>query len=325
MITKIIKPTKINIEKCALELKKGNIIAFPTETVYGLGANALNSKAVKKIFIAKGRPQDNPLIMHIADKNDINKYVLNVPKKAQLLIDKFWPGPLTVILKKKKIVPKEITAGLNSVAIRMPANKIALELISKSNFPLAAPSANSSGKPSPTKAKHVYDDLKGKIKYVIDGNDCDIGIESTVIDFTSRTPTILRPGKITKEMIEKIIGKINVTKTKTKKVKSPGMKYTHYKPKAEVILIKTRIAQKFVNDISKKNNVLFILNSKTSIKAKQILKYKTNEQLAKNIFAWFRDADSKKINIIVVEAVKEIALGKAIMNRLKKASNVIIE
>jgi len=325
MITKILKPTKSNIEKCALELKKGNIVAFPTETVYGLGANALNPKAVKKIFVAKGRPQDNPLIVHIANKNDLKKYVINVPKKAEILINKFWPGPLTVVLKKKNIIPDIITAGLNSVAIRMPQNKTALKLIKISNCPIAAPSANSSGKPSPTKAMHVFDDLKGKIKYIIDGNECNIGIESTVIDFTSRIPTILRPGRITQEIIEKTIGKVYIAIKQTSEVRSPGMKYTHYKPNAEVILVKTKIAQKFVNNLCKNNKVLFIVNSKTKINTNQILRYNTNEDLAKNIFSWFRAADKSKNNIIVVEATKETGLGTAIMNRLKKASNVILE
>ncbi len=325
MKTKIVKATDQNIKKATKEIMAGNLVAFPTETVYGLGANALNENAIKKIFIAKGRPQDNPLIMHISKANDIYKYVTNVPKKVEKLINKYWPGPLTIILKKKKIVPNIITAGLNSVAIRIPQNKIALELISKSNCPIAAPSANTSGKPSPTTAKHVYEDLNTKISTIIDGGPCSIGLESTVIDFTTRIPTLLRPGAITKEMIEKIIGKINLSKSNAKKIKSPGMKYNHYKPKAEVILIKTKIVKRFITEISEKNKVLCILNSKTKINIKNKITYKNDKHLGQNLFAWFRDADSKKFNIIIVEATKETKLGVAIMNRLKKASNVIIE
>lgn len=324
--TEILKPTKNNIDKCVKEIKKGNIVAFPTETVYGLGANALNTKAVKKIFIAKGRPQDNPLILHIANKNDLYKYVLNVPKKAEILINKYWPGPLTIILKKNKIVPNITTANLNSVAIRIPENKIALKLISKSNLPLAAPSANTSGKPSPTTAKHVYDDLKEKINYILDGHKCQIGIESTVIDFTSKTPIILRPGKITKEMIEKQIGKINVWKNKnSKKVKSPGMKYRHYSPKAQVILLKNISEVKNILKQNPKTKIASITKSKVNIKLSKKTNYKNDEELAKNIFSFFRDCDKKNIEIIIVEIPKDVGLGNAILNRLRKSASIIIE
>jgi len=286
MKTKIIIANKESVLRAAKLIMQNELVAFSTETVYGLGANALNKKAVEKIFIAKGRPQDNPLIVHIANKKQLNELVLNVPKKANILINKFWPGPLTIVLKKSKKVPKIITAGLDSVAIRMPRNKTALELI-KNSCPIAAPSANTSGKPSPTNAEHVYDDLKNKIPLILDGGKCKIGIESTVIDFTRKIPTILRPGKITKKMIEKLIGKINIANEKTK-VKSPGMKYRHYSPKAKVILIDDLKRLK----INENEKIIIITKTKNHYKNK--IEYKTNKELAQNIFYWFREADKKR-------------------------------
>jgi len=193
MQTKILKPTNENIEIAAKIIRQNGTVAFPTETVYGLGANALNEKAIKKIFKAKGRPQDNPLIVHIANKDSLEEIVKEIPLKAKQLIDHFWPGPLTIVLKKKKKIPKVVTANLDSVAVRMPKNKIALELIKKSKRPIAAPSANTSTKPSPTKAEHVIEDLDKKIDAIIKGPNVQVGLESTVIDLTLKIPRILRP------------------------------------------------------------------------------------------------------------------------------------
>jgi L-threonylcarbamoyladenylate synthase len=234
MKTKILKSSEV--DKAAKIIKSDGIVAFPTETIYGLGANGLNDFAVRKIFIAKGRPQDNPLILHVSSIDQVRALVTEIPVKARKLMNAFWPGPLTIVMNKSNIVPSSV-CGLKTVAIRMPKNDIALELITKSGCPIAAPSANTSGKPSPTIAMHVIDDLDGKIDAVIDGGSTEIGIESTVIDLTEK-PLILRPGMITKKQIESVIGKISsVTVINEQRVvpKSPGMKYKHYSPKAEVI------------------------------------------------------------------------------------------
>ena len=308
MKTRIIKPlNKSDLKKPAKFLRKGKLVAFPTETVYGLGANALDVDAVKKIFIAKGRPADNPLIVHIADKNDLKKLVRKIPEKAKILIEKFWPGPLTIVFEKKEIVSNIVTARQKTVAVRMPKNKIALDLIKMARVPIAAPSANTSTRPSPTKAEHVFDDLNGKIDIIVDGGKTDVGLESTVIDLTSKIPTILRPGKITKEEIEKLIGKVFAKTKSGKNVKSPGMKYKHYSPKAKVILASKKeikkISKKFKD---KKIGIIFCGNSL--------------EEYAKNIFSEFREMDKMGIEVILAEKVEEKGIGVAIMNRLKKAA-----
>lgn len=207
-----IKSSKAVFNKAANILKKGGLVAFPTETVYGLGANALCKEAVKKIYQAKGRPSDNPLIIHIAEFSEIKPLVKKIPQKAKVLIDKFWPGPLTIVFEKSPIIPEETSGGLNTVAIRMPKNKIAQQLIKVCGFPIAAPSANKSGSPSPTLANHVFDDLNSKIDMIIDGGMCDCGIESTVVDVTGDKIYILRPGSITKEMLEDTIGEVYLDK-----------------------------------------------------------------------------------------------------------------
>jgi L-threonylcarbamoyladenylate synthase len=311
MKTKIItlsskKTHDSKIKKASKILKEGGLVAFPTETVYGLGANALNEKAVSKIFIAKGRPQDNPLIVHISDVKQLNSLVDKIPKKANKLMEKFWPGPLTLIFKKSKMVPDVVTCGLDSVAIRMPENKIALNLIEKSGVPIAAPSANISGKPSPTTAEHVLEDLDGKINLIIDGGEVEIGLESTVLDLTKKTPQILRPGKVTKKQLEKVIGKVK-DNGKSKKVKSPGMKYRHYSPNAKVLIIKTK------EEIKK-------IHEKNRDKKIKILNYSDEITMAHNLFKDFRSCDKEGYDIILVKAPREKDLGFAIMNRLRKAS-----
>ena len=314
------------LEQAAKIIKKGNLVAFPTETVYGLGANALDSKAVSGIFKAKGRPSDNPLIVHIADKKDVYKLTKEVPLEAEILMKKFWPGPLTIVLKRKKIVPKIVSAGLNTVAIRMPKHDVALELIKRAKVPIAAPSANVSGRPSPTSAKHVIHDLFGKIDAIIDGGEAEIGIESTVIDLSGEIPTLLRPGKITPEQLEKELGivKIHGSLKGNKKVKvliskSPGMKYIHYAPNAKVILV----VGKNKNKIKKK---IYLLSKNYKLKNKtiRIIEVRSLESFAKNIFRIFRGSDKKKIDVILVPGVEEKGLGLAIMNRLKKAASEII-
>lgn len=229
------------LSQAAACLAGGGLVAFPTETVYGLGADALNSEAAAKIYAAKGRPSDNPLIVHIANVEDMDK-IAYVNEQARVLAQAFWPGPLTIILPKKDIVPHGTTGGLDTVAIRMPSHPVALELIRSSGVYVAAPSANTSGRPSPTKAEHVIEDMTGKIDYIVDGGAVGIGIESTIVDVSGEVPTILRPGFITKAMLEQIIGTVRIDPALEKPMdglrpKAPGMKYTHYAPKGELTLV----------------------------------------------------------------------------------------
>lgn len=319
---KIVIPSKI--------ISSGGLVAFPTETVYGLGADAFNKKAIKQIFKVKGRPQDNPLIVHISDISQIDQLSEKIPKKAEKLIAKFWPGPLTIVLKKKKKVPLIVTAGLDSVAIRMPSNKIALELIKQSKTPIVAPSANLSGKPSPTTANHVKEDLFEKVDCIIDGGSCKIGIESTVIDFTSKTPTILRPGYITKEDIEKIIGNTEIyTSKKNKKIRSPGMKYRHYSPRAFVIMIDykkdfKKELEKILKTYKDQKIGVISFNLNINYKSKNIIvkNLKSDpKKYAQKLFYYFRDFDNKNVDLIIVQGIKEKELGLAVMNRLKKATS----
>ncbi len=245
------------IKKAAGFLKDGGVVAIPTETVYGLAADALNGEAVKKIFLAKRRPMDNPLIVHISEIDDIERFnlVSEFPEKAKLLAEKFWPGPLTIIMKKSDIIPDEVSAGLSTVAIRLPSHPVARELIKESGTVLAAPSANRSGSPSPTTARHVMNDLSGDIEAVVDGGMCDVGVESTVITLATKTPRLLRPGLVTVEEIEEVIGHIDVDHAvlfkleSDEKVSSPGMKYKHYAPKAKVVLINGD-SESFINFVN---------------------------------------------------------------------------
>ena len=246
--TKVVKMDSENIDysiimEAADIINKGGVVVFPTETVYGIGADALNDEAVDKIFKAKGRPQDNPLIVHIADFDELYDLAETVPESAKKLAEKYWPGPLTMILYKKNILSDKITANLDTAAIRLPVNKIALALIRESKKPIAAPSANTSGKPSPTEASHVIEDLMGKVDMIIDGGSTDIGLESSVVDMTGEIPVILRPGGITQENIIDVLGECEydpaIIKSNEKIVpKSPGQKYRHYSPRAKVILYK---------------------------------------------------------------------------------------
>jgi L-threonylcarbamoyladenylate synthase len=328
MITKILrinpkKPEKNKINQSAKIIKIGGLVAFPTETVYGLGANVFDKKALQNIYRIKGRPHDNPLIVHIENIKDLNILVKQIPKSALELTKKFWPGPLTIILKKSKKISKIATAGLDTIAIRMPDNKIALELIKEAGVPVAAPSANKFTKPSPTLAKHVLEDFKNKIPLIIDGGQTNVGIESTVIDLTSKVPEILRPGEITKEDIEKVLGKVEhgqytAGHSQSKKIKSPGMKYKHYSPKAKVILVYGKITKKLINRY-KGSSAKFEVNKVAIIRSNKSIKL-----LAKNLFKKFREFDNKKIDIILIESIKEKGFGLSLMNRIKKAASEII-
>ncbi len=299
-------PDSFKIREAADVIKRGGLVAFPTETVYGLGANGLDENAVKKIFEAKGRPQDNPLILHVSDTKQLNLLAEDIPDRAHELMDVFWPGPLTLIMKRSAFVPDAITGGLDTVAIRMPKNIIALELISACGCPLAAPSANISGRPSPTCAKHVMDDLDGRIDMVIDGGSVDIGIESTVVDLTQGVVQILRPGKITRKKLERIVGKIEVN-TDSKKPRAPGMKYKHYAPEANIVIIENKKELASVFEKFPKEKI-------------QVLEYKDEIQMARSLFRDFRESDKQGYKVIAVWKVKEEEFGCAIMDRLRKAS-----
>jgi len=272
--TRVVKVDPENIDyniikKAAEIINRGGLVVFPTETVYGIGADALNDEAVDKIFKAKGRPQDNPLIVHIADFNQLYDLALEVPEKAELLAERFWPGPLTMILYKKEILSDKITAGLNTAAIRLPVNEIALALIKESNKPIAAPSANTSGRPSPTEASHVIEDLMGKVDMIIDGGSTYIGLESTVVDMTGSVPMILRPGGVTAEDIRSVLGECEYDPAIIKSdeaiiPKSPGQKYRHYSPKAKVILYKGK-TEKIAGRINEDYDKYTSLGLKTGI------------------------------------------------------------
>ncbi|MDD5417634.1 MAG: L-threonylcarbamoyladenylate synthase [Candidatus Nanoarchaeia archaeon] len=332
METLVVKSSdKKGIKKASGLIKKGEVVAFPTETVYGLGADALNRKAVLKIFKAKKRPADNPLIVHIANEKQLGLLVEYIPESAYKLIKKFWPGPLTIILKKKKKVPSVTTGGLNTVAVRMPSNETALELIKKSN-PLAAPSANLSGKASPTTAKHVYEDMKGRIPLIIDGGKTKIGIESTVVDLSSKKPVLLRPGKITAEQLIKILGSLEIPASvygkKVSKAMAPGMKYRHYSPDAKVILVYGKKSKAKIRTLVKnykKEKLKTAVIGFEYYSADYNCICVTEKDMTKKLFSKFRDFDLKKTDIIIVEGVDEIGLGLGLMNRLKKASTEIIK
>lgn len=329
-------PKKEIIQQAAEILKQGGLVAFPTETVYGLGANGLDAVACKKIYEAKGRPSDNPLILHIAEKKALYDIVKSVSKKAEKLIDAFWPGPLTIVFEKADCVPLEITGGFSTVAVRFPSHTVAQALIQAAHLPIAAPSANSSGKPSPTKASHVIFDLDDKIDMIIDGGDAEVGLESTIIDVSGEIPMLLRPGAVTKEMIESVIGKIEIDPTVLTKPsqtlipKAPGMKYTHYSPKADVILVQGNDLQKvqqkiqeLVNDSTQKVGILATDQTKDSYNCEIVLSLgdrQNLEQIGANLFKHLRKFDFLGVEVVYSETVPQKGEGLAIMNRLQKAA-----
>jgi len=321
------RPSKRKIQTAAGIIRRGGLVAFPTETVYGLGANALDVEAVEKIFEVKGRPLDNPVIVHIAKKEELKKLAKEVPEKAKILAERFWPGPLTLILKKSEVLPGVTTAGLDTVAIRMPDNKTALGLISASGVPIAAPSANISGRPSPTAAEHVMRDLNGKIDAVIDGGAANIGLESTVLDLTASVPTILRPGGVTFEELKGVLGKVEKQSILLGKPRSPGMKYRHYAPKAELILVGD--AEKIPEIVSKlSGKKIGILATRENAQmysgiVEVVGSRKNLREVARNLFNALRKLDEEGVDIIISENFEEKGIGLAIMNRLKKAASKI--
>jgi L-threonylcarbamoyladenylate synthase len=330
METKILEPTKENIELAGKVIAEGGLVAFPTETVYGLGANALDPDAVKSVYEAKGRPSDNPMIVHISRASDIGQLTRMLSPDIVNVIDNFWPGPLTIVVKRKPNVPLTTTGGLETVGVRLPDNKIARDLIEASGVPIAAPSANLSGKPSPTKVEHVIEDLDGKVDIILKGDDCRVGIESTVLDMSGDELMVLRPGIITADQIEAAVGKqvkydptLNVDPREIEadgeefKPKAPGMKYKHYAPNADMIIIEGhRDAVK--NEI----NRLRALNEKLGNKV-GIIFFEEQQfiEAAHEFFARLRDLDKQGVDLILAGALSDVnGVGFAVMNRMLKSA-----
>lgn len=344
MKTKICKIDGDNVDEAVFAqagqiLRDGGLVAFPTETVYGLGANALDEAAAKKIYAAKGRPSDNPLIVHIADLKALKLLTEDIPQEAYLLADRFWPGPMTMILKKSCNVPAGTTGGLDTVAIRMPSHPAALKLIKTAGVYVAAPSANTSGRPSPTTAAHVIQDMDGRVDMILDGGKVGIGIESSIIDLTGEVPMVLRPGYITKEMFEEVLGRVEFDPAITYKTmdpeakpKAPGMKYKHYAPKGSLTLVEG--SREFVSD---KINALVkeardmgyrvavIATDETADKYKDVMvtsigTRESEDTIVNNLYEVLRKMDDMEIDCIYSESFSDCRLSMAIMNRLLKAA-----
>lgn len=342
MDTKVVILNENNLDKAALKeagkvISDGGLVAFPTETVYGLGANALDEDAVKKIFIAKGRPQDNPLIVHVADF-DIHSLVEEVPETAHKFMRNFWPGPLTIILNKACLIPDATSAGLRSVGIRMPSNIIARELINSAGVPIAAPSANISGRPSPTEVERCIEDLDGKVDFILGGGSCEVGLESTIVDCTVTPPCVLRPGGITLSMLREVEPSTYIDPGIMKKPeadfapKAPGMKYRHYAPKAPLKIVQgdfqktiAKINEIVQNSVDENKRVGILATDETKNyypKGKVISLGSRNNisEIGKNLFEALRSFDDAKVDLILSEAFEEDELGTAVMNRLKKSA-----
>lgn len=342
METKVIRMDQEHMDMEAIReageiLKAGGLVAFPTETVYGLGGNALDEEAADKIYQAKGRPSDNPLIIHIAEFSALGKLVTKVPEKAKRLAERYWPGPLTMIFPKSSRVPHETTGGLETVAVRMPNHPLALALIRAGGGYVAAPSANTSGRPSPTCSAHVEEDLTGRIDMILDGGPVGIGLESTIVDFTEDIPTILRPGYINQEMLEQVIGPVQMDKglipsNSNVRPKAPGMKYRHYAPKAELLVVegspeKVREKIRALTRLRLEEGFqVGIIASDESVPeypegiVKSIGTRKNEESIAQHLFGVLREFDASGVSYIFSEAFDTPRMGQAIMNRLLKAA-----
>jgi L-threonylcarbamoyladenylate synthase len=333
------RPEPEKIRAAAQVIRGGGLVAFPTETVYGLGANALMDESVLKIFKAKNRPADNPLIVHVANEDDIHILAERVPAKAKELIEKFWPGPLTLLMPRSELVPDATTAGLATVAIRMPSHPVAYALISEADVPIAAPSANLAGRPSPTTAKHVLDDLSGRIDAVLDGGEVGFGVESTVLDLTTKPPTVLRPGPLTVEELEQVLGRVEIhpvakaeAPTEVVVARAPGMKYRHYAPKAEVVLVEGPLdsvvakIQELASEHKRAGKKVGIMTTEESTKeypadvTKVVGSRKNPRTVAKSLFKILREFDEEKVDVVLAEGLEPVGIGLAIMNRLRKAA-----
>ena len=335
-----IKDNQINQQdmKAAAEIiRSGGLVAFPTETVYGLGGDATRADASRKIYEAKGRPSDNPLIVHIADFSQLGQIVEKVPPEAELLAKHFWPGPLTMILHKNHVIPYETTGGLDTVAIRMPAHPVALAFLRESGCMIAAPSANTSGRPSPTSAAHVREDLQGRIDGIIDGGEVEIGIESTIIDLTEETPCVLRPGYITMDMLREVLGEVKldpgiVSENTKVPPKAPGMRYRHYAPKADMTLVEGNAAKVVakINQMAEqaksrgyKVGIVATEETKASYRWGEVVSIGSREdeaEVAHHLYRVLRKFDELGVDVIYSESFDTAGVGQAVMNRLLKAA-----
>lgn len=342
MLTKVIKvdsgsPDTALVAEAAKIIRDGGLVAFPTETVYGLGGDALNPESSNRIYSAKGRPSDNPLIVHIADFSQLESIVSEVPEAARLLAERFWPGPLTMIMKKNQLVPYATTGGLDTVAIRMPSHPVALSLIRESGCMIAAPSANTSGRPSPTQADHVYEDLSGRIECILDGGRVDIGLESTIVDLTEDEPTVLRPGYITLEQIVEVLGEGRldpgiIASDSLVAPKAPGMKYKHYAPKGQILIVSGAEdkVRAYICDAAeesirygKKTGIITTdakINWPDGVEVRLIGDRNDEDSIAANLFGILRDFDKTDCEVIYSEDLSTPRIGAAIMNRLLKAA-----
>lgn len=326
-----IKKDAANLKLAAEIIKNGGLVAFPTETVYGLGANALNVEAVKKIFVAKGRPQDNPLIVHVDSIEMMKPLVLSFDDRAKKLMEAFWPGPLTIIMKRSSLVPDVVSAGLDTVAIRMPSDKIARELISLSNKPIAAPSANLSGSPSPSAAEHVVNDLNGRVDMILNSHNCSVGLESTVISLANEKPRLLRPGYVTLEELTDILGEVEVDRavnhiiSNDEVVNAPGMKYKHYSPKAEVYVVKGNFQEykTFVENKNKENIVAMCFTNEGKNLNVPFIEYgdiDNPKDQANRLFDALRQVDKMGAKVVYARCPSCKGVGLAVTNRLFKAA-----
>jgi L-threonylcarbamoyladenylate synthase len=321
------RPQQKAIERAAATIRSGGLVAFPTETVYGLGANAMNEIAVRKIFEAKGRPADNPLIVHVGGREMLDVVATGVDEKAERLIEAFWPGPLTLVLNRTPEVARSVSAGLLTIAVRMPRNNIALSLIRASKTPIAAPSANSSGGPSPTAAAHVLEDLGGKIEMILDGGATNIGIESTVLDVTHDPPVILRPGWITQEKLSDAIGRVELATSDDELRRSPGTRHRHYSPRARVVLVERTLYEKLAaltESYLADAKVGFVGHTPLLLDSpnfKAIILGNSAEGYARSIYSAFRELDAFGARVIVVEGIEDAGEGAAVMDRLRRAAS----
>lgn len=342
MNTKVIRMDEQHIDAALIQeagdiIKAGGLVAFPTETVYGLGGDALNPQSSEKIYKAKGRPSDNPLIIHIADMEKLEAIVREVPENAKRLAEQFWPGPLTMIFHRSDIVPHETTGGLDTVAVRMPVHPVALELIRAAGGYVAAPSANRSGRPSPTIAKYVIEDMDGRIEMIIDGGDVEIGLESTIVDLTAVRPVILRPGYITGQMLEQVLSGVEEDCTMMRAdsgqaPKAPGMKYRHYAPKGDLTIVageEARVVEYIntqVDDRRKQNKKTGVIGTDASIAkyeadvCKSVGDRNDEAAIARELYRVLRELDDENVEIIYAESFSDFGFGQAIMNRLLKAA-----
>jgi L-threonylcarbamoyladenylate synthase len=341
MRTEILSATEEHIARAAAVIRAGGLVAFPTETVYGLGADALNEDAVRKIFLAKERPADDPLIVHIAHAQQLTQLARQIPQRAWDLAEKFWPGPLTLVLPKTDRVPPVTTGGLDTVAVRAPAHPVAQKLLERSGVPIAAPSANRFGRPSPTTAQHVWEDLDGRIDLIVDGGPTPIGVESTVLDLTQEPPMVLRPGGVTLEELREVLSEVRLLNSSEAAKRSPGTRYRHYAPRARVLLVEQGAAEAALKRLSGKRVGVLVHRDLTPRPPSRsgkgelpsprrggaggevivIQMPRSLRDYARRLFAVLRELDAQGVDVIIVEKLEERGLGRAIMDRLRRASS----